>query len=91
MIEGAKNTMMTDAPDKKEFHFARTATHYALVVYAETIEKAEKLYHQFKKPLSQTVVSEGMETSRPAPQAVEPSPAAPLSTPVLEDEHEAIN
>jgi hypothetical protein len=46
-----QNKMMTGAPTQKEFHFAATAEHYAEVVYAETIEAAEEIYHKVKRPI----------------------------------------
>jgi hypothetical protein len=48
----ASNKMMTAPPVKKEFHFAATAEHYAELVYAETIQEAEAIYHKVKRPLA---------------------------------------
>lgn len=47
----AQNKMMTAAPMKKEYHFAATAEHYAEVVYAETIQEAEVIYHKVKRTI----------------------------------------
>lgn len=49
-----QNKMMTTPPAKKEFHFAANAEYFAEVVYADTIEEAEKIYHQVKRRLGTT-------------------------------------
>ena len=46
-----QNKMMTAAPAKKEFHFAATVEHYAEVVYAQTIQEAEAIYHKVKRTI----------------------------------------
>jgi hypothetical protein len=63
-----QNKMMTDAPAKKEFHFAATAEHYAEVVYAATIREAEALYHKTKRPIAPVMPAPASKTiSTPAP------------------------
>lgn len=47
-----KNKMMTTPPAKKEYHFAATAEYYAELVYAETIQEAEAIYHKVKRPFA---------------------------------------
>ncbi len=44
-----QNKMMTTPPAKKEYHFAATTEHYAEVVYAQTIQEAEAIYHKVKR------------------------------------------
>ena len=75
-----QNKMMQAAPVKKEFHFAATAEHYAEVVYAATIQEAENLYHNVKRPIS----------TNSAPSELPPAPPAPLSTPAPASEEESV-
>jgi hypothetical protein len=78
MIEDAQNKMVTGTPEKKQFLFAATVEHYAEVVYAETIQEAEAIYHKVKRLITQETPA--------APAATEPAPtpaelATPLSAP----------
>lgn len=69
------NKMMTGAPAKKEFHFTATAEHLAEVVYAETTEEAEQIYHKVKRLINTHA----------------PIPAPAQSTPPAEERPEGLN
>ena len=62
-----RNKMMESAPAKKDFHFPRTALHYAVNILAETIEEATKIYHEIKIPISSESAAEVSQASSPAP------------------------
>jgi hypothetical protein len=59
------NKMIQTPPAKKEYHFAATAEHCAEVVYADTIQEAEAIYHRVKR-LINPVVGGSVEQSTPA-------------------------
>jgi adenylosuccinate lyase len=83
MLENSQNKMMTDAPAKKEFHFAATSAYCAEVVYAATIEEAEAIYHTIKRFI-EPVTPAAAVSSDSAASASEPSqalPTEPVSTP----------
>ena len=54
-LEAPNNKMVTTPPAKKEFHFAATAEHFAEVVYADTIQEAEAIYHKVKRLINPAV------------------------------------
>ena len=64
----AKNKMIQTPPEKKEYHFAATAEHYAEVILAATIEEAEEIYHRIKRPIQPS------EQSTATPQKEEEKP-----------------
>jgi hypothetical protein len=71
--QSPQNKMVTSAPVKKEYHFAATMLHFAEVVYADTIQEAETLYHKVKRPIA-------------APAPIEPAPlSTPAPAPKVED------
>lgn len=78
-IDSPKNNkMMTSAPAKKEYHFAATAEHLAHVVYAATIEEAEKIYHKVKRPIGTSPATSVAVTQEVvAPSAPSTAPIAP--------------
>jgi hypothetical protein len=65
-----QNKMIQTPPAKKEFHFAATAEHFAEVVYAETIQEAEAIYHKVKR-LINPPEAQAEAISTPAPAKVE--------------------
>jgi len=69
--------MMTEAPAKKEYHFAATIEHYAEVVYAATIQEAEAIYHKVKRPVISIGVDDGTKSDS---ASVSQATSAPLST-----------
>ena len=55
MIKGSENKMMSGAPSEKSltrFHFAGDGIWRPMAILAETIEEAEKLWHEGKILLS---------------------------------------
>ena len=55
-----QDKMMKAPPAKKEYHFAATSEYFAEVVYADTIQEAEEIYHRVKRlfnPIISTVQS----------------------------------
>ena len=71
MIENAKNTMMGDAPKKKHFLFGGDGIYWPKTIIAETIEEAEKLWHEAKTLISKPNAS---PEAIPAEQKVENKP-----------------
>ena len=53
MINDSKNTMMGGAPKQKTlFHFGGDGIYWAKAILAESIEEAEKLWHEAKTLIS---------------------------------------
>lgn len=65
-----QNKMMQAAPAKKQFFFSPTSEHYAELVYADTIEEAERLYHKMKR-LIFPLLSTTPETSKGQQEGVQ--------------------
>ncbi len=65
--------MMTDAPDKKEFHFSGDGIWRNKAIIAETREEAEKIWHSVKElvnpanPPVEVDTTAAIEQSTPAP------------------------
>jgi hypothetical protein len=54
-FEAPNNKMIGEAPAQKGFHFAATALHLAEYIEAETIQEAEAIYQQIRRPVGGTV------------------------------------
>jgi hypothetical protein len=77
MINNAKNTMMSAAPNEKspqtQYHFASDGRHYAQVVMAATVAEATEIYHKTKKllvgasPTPSVVVGHADVINKPEP------------------------
>jgi hypothetical protein len=44
-----RDRMIRNPIAKKEYHFAATTEHHSEVIYADTIQEAEQLYHRAKR------------------------------------------
>lgn len=83
--------MMTEAPDKKEFHFSGDGIWRNKAILAETREEAEKIWHSVKqlinpsKPPVEIDTKEAIEEA--TPEAAPEAPAeqsTPAPTPEIE-------
>jgi hypothetical protein len=86
------NKMMTEAPDKKEFHFSGDGIWRNKAIIAETREEAEKIWHSVKllinpeKPtvIVDTTVAIEQTATEPAAQQSTPTPAPKIEGGVVE-------
>ena len=85
--------MMTEAPDKKEFHFSGDGIWRNKAILAETREEAEKIWHSAKqlvnpdKPTVEVDTTEAIEqtaTHRSTPEQSTPAPAPEIEGGVVE-------
>ena len=77
-IEFASNKMVTEAPDKKEFHFSGDGIWRNKAIIAETREEAEKIWHSVKQLVNPAKAPVEVDTTA----AIEQSTPAP--TPEIE-------
>ena len=78
-----RNTMITGAPAKKQYHFAATAEYLAEVVHAASIEEAEATYRRVKL----RVAPDNSPDSTPGPtEEAPPKQSTPAAEPEAPEE-----
>src|ERR1700684_714101 len=87
------NKMMTEAPDKKEFHFSGHGIWHNKAILAETREEAEKIWHSIKQLVNPAIppveidTTAVIEEATSEPAAITEAPAeqsTPTPTPEIE-------
>ena len=73
----AQNKMMESAPNKKEFFFSGSGVHFAKTIFAETIEEAEKIWHQTKQLIYPAPMSTPSTTTTAEPKPEPTSTTGP--------------
>ena len=68
MLEGPQNNKMMDsAPAKKQWFFSGSGVHFAKTIFAETIQEAEKIWHETKQLISAVPTSTNVQPTEQKP------------------------
>jgi hypothetical protein len=77
------NKMITEAPDKKEFHFSGDGIWRNKAIMAETREEAEKIWHSLKQLVNPEKSPVEVDTTAAIEQST-PAPAPEIEGGVVE-------
>jgi hypothetical protein len=75
--------MMTEAPDKKVFHFSGDGIWHNRAIIADTREEAEKIWHSVKQLVNPAIPHVEVDTTAAIEQST-PTPAPEIEGSVVE-------
>jgi hypothetical protein len=61
-----RDKMIRNPTATKQYHFAATTAHHAEVIYADSIQEAEQLYHRAKRLINPTAPQSTPEPAKDA-------------------------